>query len=412
MRRFTRDEVRFLLSQYLVTFDRKTRVQDIVYEEWKKQNCRGTPEIATGVGKTRIAIMAIIDTFQKNPNANVIIGIPTTGLRDNDWPDEMRLWNAAHLIDKVRLVTHVSLPKIIVQGDIDLLILDECHHLTPKMCEIFEKYQVWSRMGLSALLPTLTEDFAKRTLLDKYFPVIFRVTLDDALTLQLITDFEITLLKFYLDDSNLNVNSASEKEIARGTSVMVSEQTHYEKLTKQLAVVKSKGGAGFYWIQKRTELIMNLPTKKQLAKEAMQFLVKGNARTLIFCGSQAQCDDLGGKDHSYHSGKSNSENDRVLNAFNSEQISYICSVKALNEGKNLRKVDQSFIVQASAKLKDLIQRLGRNVRWREGVDKVNIYILVAANTIDEVWVQNALYTFDKRKIKTIWIKPKQGIYGA
>lgn len=404
MRRFDRQEIRFLLSQYTDVPSRKSRIQDIVLAEWEKQNCRGTPEMATGVGKSRIAIMAIKKQFDKNPNSNIVIAIPTTSLRDTDWPDEFIKWDVKHLLDKVKLVTHVSLPNIKIQGDIDLLILDECHHLTIKMCEVFEKYQIWSRMGLSALLPTISEDFARRTLLDKYFPVVFRITLDDALDLKVITDFEIMLLKFHLDDKNMNVKGGTEK-----MPTMVTEQTHYEKLTRQLGIVKSKGGAGFYFIQKRMELIMNLPTKKQLAKEIMQYLIKDGLRTIVFCGSQDQSDSLGGPNNSYHSGKKN--RDSILKAFNNKEINYLCCVKALNEGKNLVEIDQSFIVQASAQLKDLIQRLGRNVRWREDV-VAKIIILVAANTIDEVWINNALYTFDKRKIKTYWVTPKQKIYGA
>lgn len=398
--RFSKEEIEQLLKLFPDPIQRKNRVQELMLARWNAGFKRGTLEGATGIGKSRVGVLAALEAYEKNPDANVVVGTPTTSLRDDEWPEEFKKWGGSHIVDKVKFICHTAMADLKINGDIDLFIYDEIHHSTPANNVLFDKYKVWSVLGLSATLPTLKQDFERRTRIDKLSPTFFTITLEDAVALKLITEFEVIVLKFKLNDVDLNIPGGTQK-----LPTVTTEAAHYAYLTQRLAsIMRTKKGSKFFYIQKRVDLIMNLPTKKQLAKEVMEQIIKDDVRTLVFCGSIDQCNELCGA-NVYHSKSTN----HALNDFKAGKINYMGSVKALNEGKNIPNVDQSFIVQISAKTKDIVQRIGRNVRWRIG-HVAKIIVLVAEDTMDEKWYEEAFYTFDKRRIKTYNITVKDKNY--
>lgn len=58
------------------------------------------------------------------------------------------------------------------------------------------------------------------------------------------------------------------------------------------------------------------------------------------------------------------------------------------------QIDKAIIVQLNSQEKDLVQRIGRLIRYRPG-HKAHILILAAKNTQDEVWLASALENIDK-----------------
>jgi len=92
--------------------------------------------------------------------------------------------------------------------------------------------------------------------------------------------------------------------------------------------------------------------------------------------------------------------DKYYNSFLAEEIDYLGVVKAVNEGHNIPNMDMSLIVQLNSRELDVIQRIGRIVRWRFG-HVATIYIIVATDTQDEVWLQKALQGFDSKHITYI-----------
>jgi superfamily II DNA or RNA helicase len=402
--RYPKEEIEAILYNYPDDNKRKTFIQENLLHRWYQVNCRGTLEVATGVGKTRVAVLAIINEFRTNPNANVYIGVPTTTLRDTGWPEELKKWGAEHLIDKIKSVCHVSMHEVTDPQDVDLFILDEAHHITEKSALFFSSRKVFRILALSATLPTMKEDPIKRTILDKLCPIFFTISLEDGVALKLINDFELIVLKFKLDSKHLMIKTGTAER-----PNWTTEASHYKYLTAQIArrmrMAKSNKFAIFAIISQRLDLIINLPTKKQIAKEVLQQIITEDKRTLVFCGSIDQCEALCGP-NTYHSG--NDEHPKTgiskLDAFKQKQIHYLGCVKGLNEGENLPDIDQSFIVQLNSKKKDLVQRIGRNIRWKPGTTG-KLIILVAQDTIDELWFKTATKDFDKKRIKTFIIEP-------
>lgn len=370
----------------------KDTVQKEVLSSWRSSNKRGTFEGATGVGKSKVGVMATIAQFEKKPDSIVYIATPTATLRDTGWPDEFKKWNVEHLISKIVFLCHTSMHEVLVEGEVDLFIYDEIHHITVDNMKFFTNNKVWDILSLGATISDMDE--VKLELLNKYCPVFFSIPVEDAISLKLVTEFEIIVLKCQLNSVDL---------IFKDGEKFITEMEYYKRLSKHIQnamFIEKMKWSKFKWIQKRVELIMNLPTKKKIAQDVLKQIIKEELRTLIFCGSIDQCNELCGENvyHSKSGGK------KFLNMFIKKQINTLGAVKALNEGENLPDVDQSFIIQLSSKSKDLIQRIGRNIRWRPNhIGK--IIILVAKGTADEKWYLNAVKDIDPKRIKEYNIKP-------
>ena len=73
-------------------------------------------------------------------------------------------------------------------------------------------------------------------------------------------------------------------------------------------------------------------------------------------------------------------------------------MNGLNEGHNIEGVDCALVEQLNSNEINLIQRIGRVLRFEENKSG-EVWILVAKDTQDEVWASSALKSFKPSKIK-------------
>lgn len=396
----TPENIRYMVETMTVS-ERKSWLQAMGYDKWKESNYRGTMEMATGTGKTRIGIRAAAEELERNPNALVYIVVPTETLRDVDWPAEMEEAGYGWVKDKVKLICWTSLNKSKPERDVDLIVLDEVHHITTLNSAFFSRddYKVFKILGLTATLPAekYQQDIDKMTIIKYLCPPCFKIRLELAIDLKIVTDFEVFVLKFDLDDTDPYVPAGTKAKPYKTT-----EAKRYAQLTKmmQRAVFTQNEGMKFVAINKRTEFLYNLRTKVRLAQDVIKEVMTKHERTILFCGSIEQSKILCG-DQIYNS-KTNAD---MLDAFRDKIIDYLGVVQALNEGKNLPDVDQLLIVQLNSKELNLVQRIGRAIRWRENCIP-RIIILVAKGTADEKWFKEASLNFNKSRIKEFYVKPE------
>lgn len=382
----------------------KNQLQELAYSKWAFEGGRGTLEMATGVGKSRIAIIVAQAAFKSNPNSLVYVCVPTETLRDTEWPAEFTKWWKDWPKDKIKFVCHVSMDEVRENREIDFCVFDEIHHITERNITFFENNVVRSVMGLSATVPThvFEGSFDKPAAIKRIAPVVFSVSINEAKALKLVAEFEIILLKFKLDTANLSVSYKGKD----GKIIQTTEAARYLQMTKGLArsIYSKKSSAAwrFSQMQQRSDFVRNFPTKTKVAKDVLKELLSENKRTLVFAGSIDQAIELCG-DQVYHS-KSGKEGKTQLKRFSNKEIDYLGAVMALNEGKNIPDVDQAFLVQISSQARDLIQRIGRTIRWRDGII-AKIIVLVAEATVDEKWWRTASKGIDKKLIKEYRIKP-------
>lgn len=377
----------------------KTLIQNDALQFWVDNGYRSIIEGATGVGKTRIAVLAAKRELESNPKAVIYIGVPTETLRDTTWPAEFVKWGCEDIIGKVTLVCHVSMEKVFA-GEIDLFIWDECHHVTPSNSIFFTNNKVYKMLFLTATVPKAKKygtGADKKITLTGLCPTRYVVTLEQAIFLNLIANFKVKVMLFDLDKSDMYVSGGTK---ARPTKT--TEAAHYAYLTKMIQKcmygARKNPGAMFSWVQKRSQLLFNLKSKKTLAKKTMGLMISPENRTLIFCGSIEQSIELCGENIF------NSKTDSTyLSKFQAKEINHLGVVNALDEGENVNDLDQSLIIQLNSNERSVIQRIGRTVRWREGHEAL-IVVLVAKGTADEKWYKSAFENFDKSRITEYYVK--------
>jgi superfamily II DNA or RNA helicase len=362
----------------------KDDVQQKAIIVWNESK-RGLLAMATGTGKSKIAIdEAKREHKIEKTSFKAILIVPTTKLRDVTWAEEFTKWKALGTWIVMDKYCYASIAKIKGKS-YDLVILDEAHYLTEANYKFFKQNKIKNIMALTATPP---EDPVKRALLDTIAPVVFRYKLEEAETDGLIAPFNITVIEFPLDTSRKNIKSGTKTK-----PFMQTEKAKYDYLcTKISRMYYSNVSADVKkWAYfDRMRFIYNLPSKTRLAQQVIKNRMSG--RYLVFGGSIDQINTLM-HPYVYHS----KTVDTYYNKFLNKEISSLGAVKALNEGQNIPDLDMILVVQLNSKELDIIQRIGRVVRWREG-HTAEVIILIASGTKDEEWLQKALQGFDESKI--------------
>lgn len=367
----------------------KDEVQTEAKNVLSLHNNIGLVAMATGTGKSKIAVDKIAEFQSVDPDIRALIIVPTEKLRDENWRDEFLKWNQDFLWNNnVERSCYASINKI--EGEIfDIVILDECHNITPNNSRFFENNTVKSVIGLTATPPT---DKIKQTILQQIgLDIVYRVTLDEAVSWGLVAPYKITVIKTSLD--------SSKRRIKFGKALL-TELSAYMLFTKFIDDFDVETATTKDYIKKelfirmRMHLIYGLESKATAAHFLLNKIIPEEQRTLIFAGNKKQAESM--CEHFFHS-SSSSEN---YNRFKRGEINRLASVRALNEGDNIDNLDNALIIQINSKELDLVQRVGRIVRYRED-HLANIYILVARNTMDEVWLMKAMSSFEKERIEYI-----------
>ena len=92
----------------------------------------------------------------------------------------------------------------------------------------------------------------------------------------------------------------------------------------------------------------------------------------------------------YHSGLKNKKDKKAaIQKYVDGEVDIIVSVKALDEGLNVKDCDIGIVVNGNSQQRQILQRLGRVLRKKEG-KKAELYMLYVPGTIDEKYVKKRL----------------------
>lgn len=400
----------------------KTEIQREMHSCWIQTGRCGTIAAGTGAGKSRIPILEMermysegILTNEDSGKEPVLLVVPTTKLRDENWPAEFEKWGYESMFSAfVKPICFASLKK--ERGKhYKLVILDEVHRVTDMAAAAFlpdeeeedDLRSFFSHnladavMGLTATVPDPHRDPEKAAIINQVAPVVFTYSLDQGVEDGMIADYEIRVIQSSLDDKDKYIKAGTKDK-----PFMTTEFGQYQYLEKTIRryrmleqrSLNPKEAAKFNKLSmiqtmKRNQFLYNLRSKTELAERCLRHMAVGGKRTLVFCGSIAQCDKLLAPDV-YHS----KSGDVALHRFMEKEIDTLGVVNAVNEGMNLPDLDQSLICQVDSNVRNLTQRIGRLLRVREG-HKAIIYILCVIGTADERWLEKSLEGFDAGKIQ-------------
>jgi superfamily II DNA or RNA helicase len=335
--------------------------------------------VSMGVGKTLIGLRHMNHDL-KNEDMFLVVG-PKNQIY-NTWKEEAEKHGFQHLINHFEFSTYLSLTKI----DLDkykVIYLDECHSLKYSHESWLDQFK-GKIVGLTGTPPKF-ERSEKGKMVAKFCPIVYKYITDSAVEDGILNDYEIIVHKISLSTiKNIQISK-------NGKTWFTSELDSYNFWCNKIDDAPTAKMLQIARIM-RMRALMDFKSKETYTKSLMS---KISSKLLVFANTHDQADRI--CIHSFHS--KNPKSDQNLIDFKEGKISKLSCVHQLSEGVNIPNLKEEIIMHAYSNERKSSQRIGRGLRLDPG-DKAIIHILCYKDTIDEVWVTNALSGFDKSKI--IW----------
>jgi len=360
-------------------------------------------ELPTGYGKTKLALDIINDV---NPN-NILIVIPRVVLIDS-WKDEIKKWGYKQTLDKITFTTYVSLAKHIDKWD--LVIFDECHHLSERCREIIPSFRFKKVILLSA---TVKRDL-KTIFYYLFNPLtILRVTTREAIDNKELPDPKIIFIPLHLDNTKqdywiiknknkgnpITINYADRLKYLNVKSCRIqircTQQQYYDDMSAYINWFKNKIHLNIYkrlYLRKCGERLKWLSEEKTSIMHKILNLYK-DYRTITFCSSIAQTERLG--KNCINSKNKNAQ--EYLQAFNENKINHITACDMLNEGINLSSCQIGIFAALNSSDRLITQKTGRLLRHPNPIIVIPYFV----NTRDEEIINKMKENYNPKLIKTI-----------
>jgi superfamily II DNA or RNA helicase len=355
-------------------------------------NNGGMVAMATGSGKSRVAV-EVAKHYCEPVGSDLVLLVPTEKLRDENWKEEFEKWSANYLWEDTVRLCYASASKLDSNG-YNLAILDEGHNITELASTFFLNNDVERTVLLTATPPN---DPIKVDILRRLgIKLVYELTLDQAVRLGFVAPYKITVITVPLDNATKNIPGGN-----KANPFMTTESACYAYWNKRVQACfgdqTPQGKAKMkFAILGRMQFIYKIPSKTQVIKFLLDKVIPKEDRTIIFCGNIEQAEQV--CPHTYHSKTSDTD----YNLFKSELVNRLSCVKAVNEGHNFPGVDSGIIGQLNSKEKDLVQRIGRLIRFRPG-HEAHLYIVVSESTQDEKWLETAIENLDQSKVEYVRI---------
>lgn len=365
-------------------------------------------ELPTSVGKTRVALEFMND---KKATGNILIVIPRLILIDN-WKKEFIKWGYEPYLTQVTFTTYISLPKYTKGKMYDLVIFDECHHLSERAREAAEELISNYILLLSATVNrTLKKEFKM------LFPQLecYKISMREAIDEDILPDPKVFLIPLELNNKvteTMVINPKAKKatEVSfpyrfmarkdKNTKYIIkcTQKEYYSDLSAMVDFYKrnylhtNNQAIYFRWQQKAKERLMWLSGLKN--NVVLQLLEKlKDKRTLTFCNGIEQTEILG----KYCINSKNTESDSILEDFNNEKINHITACNILNEGANLTNCQVGIFVSINSSDTMRIQKLGRILRHKEP----KIFIIYYKDTREEELVKEMLENYNSELVTVV-----------
>lgn len=360
----------------------KDRVQRKALNCWVKAGCKGTIELATGAGKTRIGVLAISHFAKKaDYEFRALIVTPTTAIQE-EWKREFKQWGEGRVLTECVEIYCINTARTFEGEYFNILVADEIHNypVGEINSRLFENNEFKFVLGLSASI----DDSVLEALL-KIAPVCYTLNVYDALELGLISDFTIYNIAVKLNDK---------------------EQKEYDRLTKAIDYHSSVyRRPSWRNVGLRKTLLYNAAGKMKVIKQISD-KYKDNygivfSQTKDYANSVREM--LGDICLPHHSGLNAKSRIANLKKFadGRTKVKRISSARTLDEGVTLPRLEFAVISSGSSKPKQQIQRVGRVCRLGPEGKHAIVIRLYTENTVEENWINSAQKGFKIININSV-----------
>ena len=363
-------------------------VQRQAYQAWLNADGIGTINVATGVGKTFIAFKCLYYGVKRGiiPAKAKVIFYAETDVREATLEEEKTKFKSIYGFD---VDEDFDISFVCYQANkplqADVKILDEIHFLGEKLMKQFEG-DTCKMIGLTATTSESTivnqiTFLTKETIINSLAPVCFRYPLSKAIEEGVLSPYQTTIVEHTLDSKTPYIRKSK-----KAPNVMTEEAFYafnkYQSTVTFNTFLKQKYGRAL------AKMLWGLRSKVNTVKALLKTLT---GKTIIF---GVELDLLELITENIVSGRKNKEeNAKLIEDFNSGEIDLIASCKKLKQGITLEGVENCILVSYYSTSTDLIQQLGRVVRFVP--DKMaNLYIIVTQGTLEVRWVDKMVIVRD------------------
>jgi superfamily II DNA or RNA helicase len=356
----------------------------------KNNNC--IFQVATGSGKTYMAIFIIKKLLELNPNIKTLVVGPKNVIIEQAWMNELNengfpinkvgLYNqSAKEFSQITLCSIQSLKRLIETGMydmFDLVIFDEVHNYGSVTYIPYIEYPKKYKIGLTA---TLEREDMNHIVIKKHFGFnVFDYDISDALKDEVLNPFHFYHINIPMtEDIKKEYNEISD-QIKFLKSIVGNIK--YSKLNKNNPTHNKL----LYYIQKRLELINNYEKKKHVIFE----IINRNKLSKILIFNQYnkvstnlywELSSSGTDCEIINSTIDKKMQERTFQQFEKGDLKVLLATTMLDEGYNLPKIDIAILMAQNSTRKQFIQRMGRVLRKKENPSKV--YYLTVEGTFEE-----------------------------
>jgi superfamily II DNA or RNA helicase len=426
-------------------------VNKVKLYEWQKQcidkwfsvNCRGIAQVATGGGKTFMAITAALKLIKKNPDLKIKIVVPKTFLV-NQWKscliDEFAISKndigcyfgkekcitsklfMIYVINSARYNFARTILKEQKQGYSHLLILDECHHYSSQEnSKIFEflnknnynKKQYFS-LGLSATPKTMTSNLT----IEKFIgPIFYSYSISEAMKDKIINECILYNVKLEFTYEESKLYDKVSLQISQLIGILYCNfpsqnklrinQDQFIILLKKLIRTGDEENSNLARsiIQKlyeRQNILYNASSRLS-AVESLVKLIPKNKKIIIFTERITQADAIFsilskkyiGKVVRYHSKMDVAEKQFSLESYKNDYSNILITCKALDEGLNIPSSDIGIILSGNSQERQRIQRLGRILRKIKDKPQSSLFYCYIGRTVEKESLLTGLFDDSK-----------------
>lgn len=353
---------------------------------WFKNKGRGIWELVTGFGKTYTAIRAIKTLRNKRPNLKVLVVVPHKQLQQQ-WTLQLANENLLHFCDV--LVVNTAIKK---EASYDLLICDEIHvYASNKNINLFKKIKHKYMLGLTA---TLERADGRHNLLTKHYPVVDKITIEEAIAnkwiasynqVRVLLDVDLTEYEEYNQQFNhhfafFNFNFDLAMECVKDEQIRMNLAQSMNRPAVEVMI----HAMGFIRaMSARKKFIQDHPSKIEVANLIINHKLKEGKKIITFTktiehAESVCCGPI------YHGSLKTLEKDKILKEFNNSKSGVLNTAKALDLGSDIKGVNVAIVLSNDSSKTAKSQRAGRALRFAENKE-AEIYHIVLKGTQDIKW---------------------------
>ena len=372
----------------------RDRIQLEALEAWVDSGKRGTIEMITGLGKTKIAMEAV----KMLPKKSKILFLAEVKDRELEVRREQEKWGTQKW--DISFSCYQSAYKW-RDTKWDLVIADEIHDsLTMEYSKFYTNNKYGALMGLSATVDeraVIKEDdeykLTKGDLLKKIAPVCYTYDINDGQIEGTSRPLDIYVIQHRLDIYTKCVPAGNDKKRWYQTEYgsYAYKDSMFRKATNAPDDIRQR--KIHVTSAARAKLLYELPSKIAVIRKLIDNIT---GRTILFGNSLESLEKITPNVISSH--HTDKENKKIREDFDNGELDLIAAFKKLKQGANLKDLDNCVIMSYYSKEKDLIQRIGR---LRNNGEIGKIFILVTANTQEEVWYKRMTESMNEENLNII-----------